>query len=371
VPTLRLTHFVVGSDRHRVEIALEGDGFARRTVTREFEFALSPQDRERLRWYLEEYLRTPWDPAPTIAARVEDRMAEIGAELVQHLFGGDRDAVVLWGTVLDRLSATRVEVATEVGGAGIPWELIRDPTTEAVLALSSRSFVRTLTTPAQPPRLPQVDAGPVRILLAIARPAGGNDVPFRSVAKHIIEKLDGPSDRFEVKVLRPATIGQLERELRQALAEGRPYHIVHFDGHGTYQDPHRPFAIPGQHVFADRRAGRHGYLAFEAPNSLENSELVSGPHTPNREKRLTQKRATWSRRSAISMSRCELMDRSPWRRWMRGWPVWWRWATTSTSSPLPSSSQSSMTPLLVVRPSERRWHAGANTCASSPGAKSR
>jgi tetratricopeptide (TPR) repeat protein len=277
VPILRLTDFLVAPNQHRVEVALEGEGLVRRTVTREFTFALSPQDRERLRWYLEDYLLTPFDPAPLIAARVEDRIAEIGAELFQHLFGGDRDAMLLWGTVLDGLSDTRVEVSTEVGAAGIPWELIRDPTTEAMLALGSRSFVRTLTTPAQPPRLPLVGAGPVRILLVVSRPARGKDVPFRSVAKHIVGKLIGVYERFELNVLRPATIGQLDRELREAHAGDRPYHVVHFDGHGTYQDPRQPFAIPGQHVFTDRRAGQHGYLAFEAPNSIENTELVSGP----------------------------------------------------------------------------------------------
>src|SRR4029077_6147812 len=77
---LRLTQHAAGEDRHRVEISLEGDG-ARRTAESTFAFRLSPQDEEGMRWYLEDFLQYPQAPAPTIARRIEGRMAEMGAEL--------------------------------------------------------------------------------------------------------------------------------------------------------------------------------------------------------------------------------------------------------------------------------------------------
>ena len=43
-----------------------------------FDFALTPQDHENLRWYLKDSLQHTFEPAPTIAARIEARMAEIG-----------------------------------------------------------------------------------------------------------------------------------------------------------------------------------------------------------------------------------------------------------------------------------------------------
>jgi hypothetical protein len=42
---------------------------------------LNLQDQEDIRWYLEDYLQYPLEPAPKIAARIESRMAEPGAEL--------------------------------------------------------------------------------------------------------------------------------------------------------------------------------------------------------------------------------------------------------------------------------------------------
>ena len=71
----------------------------------------------------------------------------------------------------------------------LPWELLRDPLTQAPLALSARAFVRTLPVTTRSPRLPEGESGPVRILLAICRPRGDRDVGFRSVASRLIKGL--------------------------------------------------------------------------------------------------------------------------------------------------------------------------------------
>ena len=52
MPTLRLTQSVAGEHRFHVEAALEGDGPVRQTVTIEFDFQFTEQDRENIRWYL-------------------------------------------------------------------------------------------------------------------------------------------------------------------------------------------------------------------------------------------------------------------------------------------------------------------------------
>jgi hypothetical protein len=63
-PSLRLTQTPVGKSRYRVEVSLEMPGQARQTVTCTLKFELSEQDREDLRWYREDYLQYPLDPAP-------------------------------------------------------------------------------------------------------------------------------------------------------------------------------------------------------------------------------------------------------------------------------------------------------------------
>jgi hypothetical protein len=73
VRTLRLTQATGSSGRYQVEVALEGHG-ARRATTAEVAFALSLRDQERLRWYFEDYPQYPLDPAPEIAARIEQQL---------------------------------------------------------------------------------------------------------------------------------------------------------------------------------------------------------------------------------------------------------------------------------------------------------
>src|SRR4051812_41757400 len=63
---LRIRQHAVAEGRHRVEIDLLGDGAPRAAVST-FDFRLSSQDEEDLRWYLEDFLQYPQEPAPAIA----------------------------------------------------------------------------------------------------------------------------------------------------------------------------------------------------------------------------------------------------------------------------------------------------------------
>lgn len=234
--TLRLTQTSFGEEHYRFEIALEGDGNLRRIVTSEFSFRLTAQDQEDIRWYLEDYLQYPLDPAPKIAARIEGQMAEIGRGLFKNIFHYSDDTQKLWFAVCDKLCETRVTILTEVQEAtAIPWELMRDPTTDTPLALRARAFVRASRQAAQTPRLPVAESGPIRILLVICRPGGRDDVPFRSVASRLIRGIDEAARQaFQLDVLRPPTFEALAEKLSDAKEAGKPYHVVHFDGHGSY-----------------------------------------------------------------------------------------------------------------------------------------
>ncbi|HYN20521.1 MAG TPA: hypothetical protein VE078_06150, partial [Thermoanaerobaculia bacterium] len=99
---LRIQQHAMAEDRHRVEISLEGDG-ARRTAESTFAFSLSPQDEEDLRWYLEDFLQYPQEPAPTIAQRIEGRLAEVGTELFRAVFQASEDTRDLWAEMRKRL----------------------------------------------------------------------------------------------------------------------------------------------------------------------------------------------------------------------------------------------------------------------------
>ncbi|MCP3960883.1 MAG: CHAT domain-containing protein, partial [bacterium] len=283
---LRFTQDALDGDRYRVEISLEGDN-PRRTAKAELELRLTRRDEADLRWYLEDYLQWPHELAPEIAARVERRMEERGTGLFESIFEHDAKTRRLWFAASEKLPATRVEIVSTVAEAtSIPWELLREPGAEAPVALLAHSFVRAQPDAPRAARMPQEEAGPVRILLAICRPGRGEDVPFRSVATRILKGLDETARQaFDLDVLRPPTFEVLAKTLRAAKEAGKPYHVLHFDGHGAHLEIGKyleGLAID-RHRFSPRelyprraRPGRHGYLLFENPENEHNQRFVDG-----------------------------------------------------------------------------------------------
>lgn len=65
---------------------------------------------------------------------------------------------------------------------------------------------------------------------------------------------------MELVVLRPPTLEALEEALARARAEGRPFQVVHFDGHGVLAGARPRPATP--HMFRD---GGEGVVLFERP----------------------------------------------------------------------------------------------------------
>ena len=188
---LRLTQSEIDAHRFRVEARFEDQGLTRATATAEFSFVFTPQDREDLRWYLEDYLQHAADPAPKIAARIESRIADLGVELFRKLFQGNDHGRELWAAVRPNLANTRMEIVTgATQTTALPWELLRGPEDKTPVAVQSRAFVRTPNQTVETHRLLQSNSGPIRILLVICRPDRDDDIPFRSVASRLIRGLN-------------------------------------------------------------------------------------------------------------------------------------------------------------------------------------
>ena len=246
----------IGEEPKRYNFAITLEGYDKsQTATVSFEFQLTPQDQEDLRWYLEDYLQFPLDPARKIAARIEIFMRAIGAELFKAVFQTNDDVRTLWAKCRESLSDTRIEILLKGQEAiALPWELLSDAETGTRLALQARSFVR-VNRLAENYLLPSTDSTSIRILLVICRPAADDDVPFRSVASHMLRGLSEKAKaHFQLDVLRPATFERLEQVLQSKKEAGTPYHIVHFDGHGIYE-----------------QQKQRGFLLFE------NAAILGGP----------------------------------------------------------------------------------------------
>ena len=266
--TLRLTQIPRGEAAYGVQLTLAGPDLHRQIDLPDRNLFLNEQDQEDMRWYFEDYLQNPFDPAPTIANRIEQRLAQFGRELFDSVFRANDDARDAWKEVSAQLHTTRFEVVTPAREAQpIPWELLLEPETNNHLALRCQSFVRVISSVAENQLASSASgAGPIRILLIISRPSDSGEVPFRSVASRLLKSLDGGV--FEVDVLRPPTFAKLSEQLSDALANNRPYHVVHFDGHGIYTDP--------QTLLSNRPAKRRrGYLLFENPED-QTSDLING-----------------------------------------------------------------------------------------------
>jgi tetratricopeptide (TPR) repeat protein len=282
--TLRLTHRRDGATSV-VDVSVTGIGQPRQ-VTVPFAFDLTGQDQESLRWYLEDYPQHPADPSPLIAERISVRLAELGCDLFSQVFGDGHGGRDLLRALAGSLTDTRVEIESiGVDGTDVPWELIRATATSQALALRVGAFVRTRPAAAGQATWSATTTGPLRVLLVICRPGGDADVPFRSVSRRLVEF----GGALRLDVLRPPTFEGLTRTLRAAKEMGTPYHLLHFDGHGTYLGEYGAPAGAGAltsllaEIQAERTGapagllpGAHGYLLFEDPASRGNQELVDG-----------------------------------------------------------------------------------------------
>ncbi|MFD5836188.1 CHAT domain-containing protein [Streptomyces collinus] len=223
---------------------------------------VSRHDHEEIRWYLEEYREFPSDPAPAIATRCSVRLAELGESLFRALFDFSQEARTLWRRAKARVRDLRVEVDAGLDAVvSVPFELLREPR-EPALSLTARSFVHVWS-PGNDAAVGQtpIRHGPIRILLAICRPGHERDVAFRSVAGRLIRSVERRSD-VRIEVLRPPTYEQLQRTLQAAENRGEPFHIVHFDGHGSFNNA--------------GGATPQGFAVFEDPSSTDNRRLVTG-----------------------------------------------------------------------------------------------
>jgi tetratricopeptide (TPR) repeat protein len=248
-------------DVHLTHVTAEGH----REATVHVDGVASPSDAENIRWYLEDYLMFRADPAPAIAREIEERIQEIGVALFRSVFEANQDAARIWAEIRNSLPRTRFLIRAGAVDVARPWELLRSPLDTMPLACRAQAFARVSDGP-QPLDGPR-RTGPLRVLLVVARIAGAADIRFRAVAARVLHRL-AEHPAFEFEVLRPATFEALESRLRTAYAEGRPYTIVHFDGHGIHDD------LVARHTGRSPRHKR-GYLLFEDPET-ETADPVDG-----------------------------------------------------------------------------------------------
>lgn len=256
----------VSPDARRFDVAIEwiGDQGDRLTADIQMEYSLDENSAEELRWYLEEFADNPRRYGPEVPAQVVARLEATGDALFEILLDSNEAARAIGHNLRQQVRNTTISVTADpVADWLIPWELLRDPVNGFFFALQARGFFRRFLNEQLQPVL---DSIPPRILLIIARPGGAKDIGYRSTAERILAAADAAEAiPLRITTLRPPTFQQLMNELQKANSDGDPYGLVHFDGHGVFDEE-----------AAARFEQRAGFLAFERPDAQIGPDLVPG-----------------------------------------------------------------------------------------------
>ena len=220
---------------------------------------LTKADLDELAWYLERYVEFPGAGDRARAATLEQRLDDWGRALWAALFpGGAHNGV--YAAIRDHLNAggrCLLTLASDSPAFLIrPWEMLRDA--KGPLALRGLTLRRRL--PGNPTQAAFQLGLPLRVLLIVSRPEDTGFIDPRTSTRPVLDALAQTPGGVEVDFCEPPTLPELERQLAAARRERRPYHIVHFDGHGQY--------LPETGV---------GVLCFEGPEAAgRKTELVAG-----------------------------------------------------------------------------------------------
>ncbi|MHB9107038.1 MAG: tetratricopeptide repeat protein [Armatimonadota bacterium] len=220
-----------------------------------------------LRWYLESFLEYPFPPETERAERVLAALKVWGEAAFIALFdqrqtGGWMAAATAQGEEQLLLQISSDDPAV----LAWPWEALRDPAAPGALAHACR-IERRLNRNLQNPRPADLPGDAVNILLVTARPYE-RDVHYRSVSRPLVELIEKECLPARVTVLRPPTFAALQSHLRERRWH---YHILHFDGHGAYNE------YPSGSVSPHKLGSPEGRLVFETeagdPDPVEAERL--------------------------------------------------------------------------------------------------
>jgi len=195
---------------------------------------LTKEEREELRWYLEEYWLWPFAEFAKKGKRVEGLLSNVGLRLYEAVFSSIKaDRILQAWRLKQPKQPHQISIISHVPAAlTLPWELLHDA--QGFLALRSISIVRRLPQDEQPAES-EAFTPPLRVLLVTARPDDAGFIDQRAIARELLDEVQGQIDegKLELEFLRPPTLEALQQRLRDAK---RPVHILHFDGHGAFPE---------------------------------------------------------------------------------------------------------------------------------------
>ncbi len=223
-----------------------------------FNAPLGPIEAEELSWYLERFPRWPGEAFRARAEAVEKKLPVWGQEMYQASLdnreaiavrtaweqagGNPQRRITIWiddGLPKKRPTGQGNESAkkrmeAEAHLLSLPWELLHNG--DGFLFDGNISVRVRRGLPTSNKQSTPVTEPPLRVLLLSPRPEDKRTVyiDHRTTARPVAEALAALGDLASLTILDEPTLPALIEELKQAAKKGKPYHVVHFDGHGIY-----------------------------------------------------------------------------------------------------------------------------------------
>jgi tetratricopeptide (TPR) repeat protein len=219
-----------------------------------------------LRWYLETFLDYPFSPFTERAERIQASLQQWGTLAFKALFGDKQSGRLFDAATSQQYSELHLEIASDDPAIlHWPWEALRDP--EVGVLSRTCQMSRRLNQVRDPhPISDELPKDGINILLVTARPYD-SDVQFRSISRPLVELIAENEIPATVTLLRPPTIEKLNAHLA---AHPNHYHILHFDGHGSYGST---AVRPSQHTLTLK--GLEGQLIFEDADGKPDPQSAS------------------------------------------------------------------------------------------------
>ena len=222
---------------------------------------IETDQEERLRWYFEEHLRSPYTDREK-ARRAAESVTYYGESLFSRLFS-DVNALAEWRGLANGLDNLRVQVFSEDREfQALHWEALKDPDEAAACCLKGVEFVRT--SPAPTPNLEVQPCSCLNVLMVTARPGGKDDVDYRTITRPVVETVEKNKMRVRINLLRPPTFRHLKDHLRDNKGF---YHIIHFDVHGDVLsfEEYKEMMVKGKAVLS---GGRREVTPYEGTQAF-------------------------------------------------------------------------------------------------------
>ena len=198
---------------------------------RPFELRLPASEKSSLRWYLEQYINRPIGGFVHRAGEVESTLRDWARALLPAALGANADSII--AKLLDVASPRYLTIESDLSAIlALPWELaVSDGRSLAEIGV----IVRRQPFPlgghghSRPPCIRCL-----RILLVVSRPDEMGYIDHCRTARLLDDVARLHPGKLVVELCRPATVTRFEAILKQASDSGRPYGVVHFDGHGVF-----------------------------------------------------------------------------------------------------------------------------------------